>query len=134
MAGVVAATSGVLSGLMAYTTHGTDSVQLPLIGNVSAPLAFAITNAASTYLGSYLQSKGELNVPVKYSSDVGNELILTQSVCGLSQAVLLKGATTNGNVGWGEAFAHGFAAPIVALELILTYESEPKSTTTSRRY
>jgi hypothetical protein len=130
-ASTLVASSAAVSGLLGYLLHGTDSVRLPLLGEVSAPIGFAVSNALSIATGIAVYASGDIPLPAKFQTP-GNEAVAVQAISGLGQSALLKGLSSNSNVGLGESFAVGFVAPLVASELFAVVSQEPSSKMTYR--
>jgi hypothetical protein len=111
------ATSAAVSAALAYATKSGQTVQLPLVGAVSAPLGFAISNAVSTLAVGALAYEGDIPVFQKIVSNPGREALYLQTLGGLGQTAVMKGLATNPNVGLGESFLHGFISPLIAGEI-----------------
>lgn len=112
--------SAAISGALASATHAVgETVQLPLIGSVSAPLGFALSNAVTTLAVGALTYEGD--VPFIKTPNEEKAIVYLQTLNGLGQSAVMKGLATNQNVGLGESFLHGFIAPLVAGELLTTF-------------
>jgi hypothetical protein len=115
--------SAAVSGLIGYTLHGNETVQIPLIGSVSAPLGFAVHTAVADYLSGMVVKEDPLSdwVDAKYDKPVDQQFY-SYTVAGAGQLALMKGASSNPNVSLGEAFGVGFIAPLVGRELFQMYK------------
>lgn len=111
------ATSAAVSAAIAYATKSGQNVQLPLVGAVSAPLGFAISNAVGSLAVGALAYEGDIPFFLKIADNPGREALYLQSISGLAQTAVMKGLATNSNVGLGESFLHGFISPLIAAEI-----------------
>jgi hypothetical protein len=117
--------SAALSGALASATHAVgETVQLPLIGSVSAPLGFALSNAVATLAVGALSYEGDLPVFITNTTE-RKAILYLQTLNGLGQSAIMKGLATNQNVGLGESFLHGFITPLIAGEVLTAFYSPP---------
>lgn len=118
---ILAGGSALSSAALSYAVHGDKQVNLPLVGSVSAPVAFAAASAISAVVGT--MAVFEKPLPAKWFTGasaelpLANEIIYGQTLSGLTQSAIMKGFTNNPNVGLAESFAFGFISPIIGSEL-----------------
>jgi hypothetical protein len=114
--------SAAVSGALASATHAVgETVQLPLIGSVSAPLGFALSNAVATLALGAITYEGDLPAFITNATTERKAIVYLQTLNGLGQSAVMKGLATNQNVGLAESFLHGFISPLVTAELLTTF-------------